>query len=78
MAANAKADQKKRVGMIGSGWYGKVDLLGLIQVAPGVVSQGGHYFSQAAESGRGLPHSKTLRVFGHIGERASVLEQGSL
>src|SRR5512132_1324339 len=28
------AEQKKRVGLIGSGWYGKVDLLRLIQVAP--------------------------------------------
>ncbi|MBU6402028.1 MAG: Gfo/Idh/MocA family oxidoreductase [Verrucomicrobia bacterium] len=28
------ADQKKRVGMIGCGWYGKSDLLRLIQVAP--------------------------------------------
>src|SRR5512135_957964 len=28
------ADQKKRVGLIGSGWYGKVDLLRLIQVEP--------------------------------------------
>src|SRR5437899_1625085 len=28
------ADQKKRVGLIGSGWYGKVDLLRLMQVAP--------------------------------------------
>jgi predicted dehydrogenase len=28
------ADQRKRVGLIGSGWYGKVDLLRLIQVAP--------------------------------------------
>jgi predicted dehydrogenase len=28
------ADQKKRVGLIGPGWYGKVDLLRLIQVAP--------------------------------------------
>jgi predicted dehydrogenase len=28
------ADEKKRVGLIGSGWYGKVDLLRLIQVAP--------------------------------------------
>jgi len=28
------ADQNKRVGLIGSGWYGKVDLLRLIQVAP--------------------------------------------
>jgi predicted dehydrogenase len=28
------ADMKKRVGMIGSGWYGKSDLLRLVQVAP--------------------------------------------
>jgi predicted dehydrogenase len=28
------ADRKHRVGLIGSGWYGKVDLLRLIQVAP--------------------------------------------
>ena len=28
------AEQKKRIGLIGSGWYGKVDLLRLIQVAP--------------------------------------------
>lgn len=28
------ADMKKRVGLIGAGWYGKVDLLRLIQVAP--------------------------------------------
>src|SRR5438094_4699154 len=28
------ADQKKRVGLIGAGWYGKIDLLRLIQVAP--------------------------------------------
>ena len=28
------ADAKKRVGLIGTGWYGKVDLLRLIQVAP--------------------------------------------
>jgi predicted dehydrogenase len=27
-------DQKKRVGLIGTGWYGKCDLLRLIQVAP--------------------------------------------
>lgn len=27
-------DQKKRVGLLGSGWYGKCDLLRLIQVAP--------------------------------------------
>jgi predicted dehydrogenase len=28
------SDQKKRVGLIGCGWYGKIDLLRLIQVAP--------------------------------------------
>src|SRR5256884_4523608 len=28
------ADRKPRVGLIGSGWYGKCDLLRLIQVAP--------------------------------------------
>src|SRR5213594_8307 len=28
------ADQKKRVGLIGTGWCGKADLLRLIQVAP--------------------------------------------
>ena len=28
------ADMRKRVGLIGSGWYGKADLLRLIQVAP--------------------------------------------
>src|SRR5260221_9167910 len=28
------ADQKKRVGLIGPGWYGKADLFRLIQVAP--------------------------------------------
>src|SRR5436190_16037842 len=28
------ADQKKRVGLIGTGWYGKCDLLRLIQIAP--------------------------------------------
>ncbi|HMJ91354.1 MAG TPA: Gfo/Idh/MocA family oxidoreductase [Candidatus Acidoferrum sp.] len=28
------ADMKKRVGLIGTGWYGKIDLLRLIQIAP--------------------------------------------
>ncbi|MCF7765445.1 MAG: Gfo/Idh/MocA family oxidoreductase [Verrucomicrobia bacterium] len=32
--AAAFADTRKRVGLIGSGWYGKCDLLRLIQVAP--------------------------------------------
>src|ERR1051325_1073073 len=32
------ADQKKRVGLIGTGWYGKCDLFRLIQVAPAEVA----------------------------------------
>jgi predicted dehydrogenase len=32
--AGQLADMKKRVGLIGSGWYGKSDLLRLVQVAP--------------------------------------------
>ncbi len=32
--ADEFSDVKKRVGLIGTGWYGKVDLLRLIQVAP--------------------------------------------
>jgi predicted dehydrogenase len=32
--APAFADRKPRVGLIGCGWYGKIDLLRLIQVAP--------------------------------------------
>ncbi len=28
------SDMKKRVGLIGTGWYGKIDLLRLVQVAP--------------------------------------------
>ncbi|MCP5116341.1 MAG: Gfo/Idh/MocA family oxidoreductase, partial [bacterium] len=35
LAASAFADEKpKRVGLIGTGWYGKTDVLRLIQVAP--------------------------------------------
>src|SRR5581483_4829409 len=34
-ASNAFADEKhRRVGLIGCGWYGKIDLLRLIQVSP--------------------------------------------
>ncbi len=33
-AAEYLAGESKRVGLIGSGWYGKIDLLRLIQVAP--------------------------------------------
>ena len=32
--AEQLADTRKRVGLIGTGWYGKADLLRLIQVAP--------------------------------------------
>ena len=32
--AGQLGDMKKRVGLIGSGWYGKSDLLRLVQVAP--------------------------------------------
>jgi predicted dehydrogenase len=32
--AEQLADKRKRVGLIGTGWYGKTDLLRLIQVAP--------------------------------------------
>ena len=32
--AEQLAETRKRVGLIGTGWYGKVDLLRLIQVAP--------------------------------------------
>ena len=32
--AEAAQSSKPRVGLIGTGWYGKVDLLRLIQVAP--------------------------------------------
>src|SRR5258706_7984324 len=33
-AAQFDAQKRRRVGLIGSGWYGKADLLRLIQVAP--------------------------------------------
>src|SRR5437762_3661253 len=32
--ARQLADTRKRVGLIGTGWYGKTDLLRMIQVAP--------------------------------------------
>src|SRR3954462_5774773 len=32
--AGQLADTRKRVGLIGTGWYGKTDLLRMIQVAP--------------------------------------------
>src|SRR5258706_1919733 len=33
-AAQFDAQKRRRVGLIGTGWYGKADLLRLIQVAP--------------------------------------------
>src|SRR5947207_1951836 len=33
-AAAFTAPETKRVGLIGAGWYGKIDLLRLLQVAP--------------------------------------------
>jgi len=42
-----------------------------------VVSQNCQNVSPSIESGRGLPHSKTLRVFGRWGGRGSVLECAS-
>src|ERR1700676_2484612 len=47
------ADQKKRVGLIGCGWYGKCDLFRLIQVAPvevvSLCDVDKHMLSHAAE-----------------------------
>jgi predicted dehydrogenase len=47
------ADQKKRVGLIGAGWYGKCDLFRLIQVAPvevvSVCDVDKHMLADAAE-----------------------------
>src|SRR2546426_6300015 len=47
------ADQKKRVGLIGCGWYGKCDLFRLIQVAPvevvSLCDVDKHMLSDAAE-----------------------------
>src|SRR5271154_4154415 len=51
--ADEFADQKKRVGLIGCGWYGKSDVLRLVQVAPveGVSLCDGdkHMLSEAAD-----------------------------
>jgi predicted dehydrogenase len=47
------ADQKKRVGLIGTGWYGKCDLFRLLQVAPvevvSLCDVDQHLLSEAAE-----------------------------
>ena len=53
------AEKAKRVGLIGSGWYGKADLLRLIQGAPGgVVSLcvvDSRWLAVAAEGVAGVP-----------------------
>jgi len=57
-------DQKKRVGLIGSGWYGKCDLLRLIQIAPvdvvSICDVDKRMLADAAEiiAGRQLSHKK--------------------
>ncbi len=67
------ADQKKRVGLIGCGWYGKVDLLRLIQVAPvNVVSLcdvDKHILSEAADIAASRQVSKKRpRLYGDYRE----------
>jgi len=63
------AEQKKRVGLIGTGWYGKVDLLRLIQVAPvevvSLCDVDKRMLAEAAEivAGRQLS-KKTPRTYG--------------
>src|SRR5580692_10987548 len=56
------ADQKKRVGLIGCGWYGKIDLLRLIQVAPvevvSLCDVDKHMLAEAAEIVAGRQLSK--------------------
>src|ERR1700722_19479528 len=56
------ADQKKRVGLIGCGWYGKCDLLRFIQVAPvevvSLCDVDKHMLSGAAEIVAGRQASK--------------------
>src|SRR5215475_534477 len=56
------ADQKKRVGLLGTGWYGKCDLLRLIQVAPvevvSLCDVDKRMLSQAAEIVAGRQASK--------------------
>jgi len=62
------SDQKKRVGLIGCGWYGKVDLLRLLQVAPvevvslcdvdkNLVGRGRRYRSRDAKVSKKRPHT---------------------
>jgi predicted dehydrogenase len=67
------ADQKKRVGLIGCGWYGKCDLLRLIQVAPvevvSLCDVDKHMLAEAAEIVAGRQASKkTPRTYGDYRE----------
>jgi predicted dehydrogenase len=67
------ADQKKRVGLIGCGWYGKSDLLRLIQVAPvevvSLCDVDKHLVSEAADIVAGRQASKSLpRTYGDYRE----------
>ena len=62
------ADMKpKRVGMIGSGWYGKSDLLRLVQVAPvevvSLCDVDSHMLAEAAELG--VPMAITAMIADH-------------
>src|SRR5512143_3622874 len=67
------AGQKKRVGLIGTGWYGKVDLLRLLQVAPvevvSLCDVDKQLLSEAAEivAGRQLS-KKQPRTYSHYRE----------
>ncbi len=67
------ADAKKRVGLIGCGWYGKCDLLRLIQVAPvevvSLCDVDKHMLADAADivAARQLSHQKP-RTYGDYRE----------
>src|SRR5260370_25713838 len=63
------ADQRKRVGLIGCGWYGKCDLFRLIQVAPvevvSLCDVDRHMLAEAAELVAARQASKkTPRLYG--------------
>ena len=72
--ADEFADQKKRVGLIGCGWYGKCDLFRLIQVAPvevvSLCDVDKHMLANAAEmvSRRARPRKRTPRTYGDYRE----------
>src|ERR1700694_981523 len=67
------ADAKKRVGLIGTGWYGKADLFRLIQVAPvevvSLCDVDRHMLADAAELVAARQTSKkTPRLYGDYRE----------